>query len=62
LATLEFIRIIFHHLLERRKELQSHIHRKKFEEVAKKEYQSLEARSTFKIVPKLPDIKANPLA
>ena len=43
------------------KELQSHTYRKEFEEAAKKEYQSLEERDTFKIVPKTPDIKVIPL-
>src|SRR5271154_975916 len=43
------------------KELQSHIYRKEFEEAAKKEYQNVEDRGTFKTVPKTPDIKVIPL-
>lgn len=43
------------------KELQSHIYGKEFEDAAKREYQALADRDTFKIVPKTSEIKAIPL-
>ena len=43
------------------KELQSHKYGPEFKEAARTEYQTLEGRETFQVVPKTPDIKVIPL-
>jgi transposase InsO family protein len=43
------------------KELQSHRYGPEFKEAARTEYQTLEGRETFQVVPKTPDIKVIPL-